>query len=213
MPRTPVKAAAVAALAIGALAGCGSSPVKAGSAAIVGNDRITTASLDRDVRDWRAQFLDNQPANAAMAQSGASSDSVRKALNVRVLLRLADRTADRAGIDVTGGQLAMIRAQFAQRPGGVDAVTLSNGLPTRYTGDIVRYFAITNALATRLLPGGTTGNPQQAQAALRAAQKQIADTAASTRVEINPRYGTFDRATASIGPVTSQLSGTEQGIG
>ncbi|MFC0036729.1 SurA N-terminal domain-containing protein [Actinomadura rayongensis] len=208
-----VKSAGAVVLAAGTLAGCGGSPVQAGSAAIVGDQRITIASLDRDVRDWQRQFRDNEVANALKEQSGGSAgDAVRQALGTLVRLRVADQTARRAGVAVTEGRTDAVIAGFDRQPGGATAITLANGLPARYARDVARFFAIRDLLAARSLPPRVT-SAQQVLQARQQAELEINRVAAGMRIEINPRYGTFDRAQGMIGPVTTRLSGTEKGLG
>ncbi|WP_103562005.1 SurA N-terminal domain-containing protein [Actinomadura rubteroloni] len=208
-----VKSAGAVVLAAGTLAGCGGSPVQAGSAAIVGDQRITIASLDRDVRDWQRQFRDNAVANALKEQSGGSADdAVRQALGTLVRIRVADQTARRAGVAVTEGRTDAVVAGFDRQSGGAAAITLANGLPVRYIRDVARFFAIRDALAARLLPPRVT-SAQQVMDARQRAEGAISAVAAGMTIKINPRYGSFDRAHGMIGPVTTRLSGTERGLG
>ena len=64
-----VKLAAAVLVAAGALAGCSGGSAKAGTAAVVGDDRITVTSLSQTVRDWRRQFKNDPVANRMRAGS------------------------------------------------------------------------------------------------------------------------------------------------
>ena len=110
MPGKSVKAAVAVVLAAGALAGCGGSP-KVGTAALVGDDRITTNELTRTVRDQEAQFKADPVAKNLLGNQQIrvprfvpdDEYGVRGSLMMLINLRVVDEAAKQAGVDVTGG--------------------------------------------------------------------------------------------------------------
>jgi hypothetical protein len=214
-----VKAAA-AVVAAGVLAGCGGGPVRAGAAALVGDDRITVAALDRAVRDWQREFRADAVANQMradprdpdqqVAAETLSESDMRGALDVMVKFRVADEVARRGGIRVSEGQVDQTVAAL-DRQGGARSVTLANGLPARYTRDLARYLTVQDQLATRL--GADPANPQNPrnQQAVRGVVDAFVRTAGGMEIKINPRFGSFDARRIAIQPVRHRLSGTESG--
>jgi hypothetical protein len=217
---TSVKVALAAAVAAGTLAGCGGGPLKVGAAAIVGDDRISTSTLDQTVRDWQKEFRNDDTANqmrsdpsnpTQQAVGDQLSDSdMRDALTVLVNMRVGDEVARRDGITVTGTQVDQVIAAL-DRQGGASSATLASGLPKRYTRDFARFLAVKALLVQKY---GSDGNPQNPQTMI-ARQRADADfvkTADSMKIKVNPRYGSFDHGKVAIDPVKYTLSATESGI-
>ncbi len=213
-----MKAAAAALLVAAALAGCGDTP-KVGTAAVVGGDRITVTSLSRTVRDWRAQFKTdpvanqmranpNDPAEQMGAEAGESD--VRGALTLLLNFRVADRLAREQGVQVSDGQTDQVVGLLNQQ-GGAASITLASGLPRSRTRDLARYLATQRLLMTRLGADGNPQSPQTQQAAQRWSQL-FRGAADGMHIEINPRYGTFDAARGTVGPVAYRLSSPESGV-
>lgn len=218
--RISIKVAVAAAMAAVALTAC--QPVKVGSAAIVGDDRITTAGLEATVRDWDREFKRNDLANQMRQGLGeqpqseqqldiVSQSRVRGALNLLVSFRIADAMAAGQGIAVTEAQIDQAITALGGRQ-RVEAGTLADGLPVRRMRDYMRYIVIQDTLFRR---AGGTADPQApgSQAARQRLQQEFAATARRLGVKINPRYGVFDPARAQIGPVRYCLSRGESGVG
>jgi foldase protein PrsA len=103
---------AAAGLALLLLTACGDDPVRAGSAAVVGDSRITTEELqqivDRGLSDPEAQ-----------QQFGADrADYQRQVLNRMVRALLLEQAADAEGVEVTQGEVDEQIAEFAEQAGG-----------------------------------------------------------------------------------------------
>ncbi|TYB46502.1 hypothetical protein [Actinomadura chibensis] len=213
-----VTAAAAAVLAAGALAGCGSTQ-KAGTAALVGGDRITVTKLDQTVRDWRREFRADPAANDLRsnsanpgAQLGGESDSdLRGALTLLINFRVARKVADKAGVTVTGGEVDAA-VEGLNNKGGAESVTLASGLPRAYTRDLARLVATQFAVMQRF--GASPGNlptPQTQQAGQRW-NELFRSTADGMDIEVSPRYGGYDPGEFAIGPVQYRLSTPDSGI-
>lgn len=213
-----VTAAAAAVLAVGAPAGCGDSQ-KAGTAALVGGDRITTATLDRTVRDWRRQFRADPGANDLRsnsanpgAQLGGDSDSdLRGALTLLINFRVARKMAAESGVTVTGGEVDDA-VENLNHKGGAESITLASGLPRAHTRDLARLVATQLAVMRRF--GAAPGNlpsPATQQAGQRW-NELFRTTADGMDVEVNPRYGGYDPGEFMVGPVKYRLSTPDSGI-
>jgi hypothetical protein len=218
--RTSIKVAVAAALAAGALTAC--QPVKVGSAAIVGDDRITTATLEATVRDWDREFKRNDLANQIRQGMGeqpqseqqldiVSESRVRGALNLLVSFRIADELAKAEGMTVNEAQIDQTISTLGGRQ-RVEAGTLADGLPVSRMRDYMRYIVIQDSLYRRQ---GGTSDPQapQSQLARQYLVQAFARTAQRLDVKINPRYGVFEPSQAQIGPVRYCLSRGESGVG
>ncbi|GLZ10071.1 lipoprotein [Actinomadura sp. NBRC 104425] len=215
-----VGAAALAAVAAGVLAGCGGTPPKAGAAALVGDERITTATLDGAVRDWQAQFRADPVANQMRAYPGdsdqqlaaeaLSESDMRGALNMLVKIRVADEVARRNGLAITEGTVDRTIAAL-DRQGGARSVTLAYGLPARYTRDLARYLTVQDQLAVRL--GADPADPRgpRTTTAMQGVVDRFVRTAADMDIKINPRFGTFDPRQVAIQPMRQRLSATDSG--
>lgn len=210
---------AVAALAA-TTAGCGGGPTKVGSAVVVGDDRITTASLNKTVREWQREFradpvanqMRDQPQSAdqPMGEDGDLSESdMRIALAVLVNFRVGERVARDAGVTVTDGDVDRT-VELLNRAGGAKSNTLANGLPARYSRDLARFLAGRTLVSQKL---GADANPQSpATAQARQMYVQLfASTAKKMKIDVNPRYGTFDPARVTVAPAKYELSATESG--
>ncbi|WP_067455944.1 hypothetical protein [Actinomadura macra] len=214
-----VKVAVAALVAAGALAGCSGGTAKAGTAAVVGDDRITVTSLSQTVRDWREQFKDDPMANRMRAGSvdpaeGMGEDSgesdLRDALTLLVNFHVAAKMAASEGVAVPDGRTDEA-VDLLNQKGGAESITLASGLPRDKTRDLARFLATQRLVMQRL---GADGNPQSLQTAV--AGKRWNDlfrsTADGLHIEVNPRYGTFDPVKGNVGPVLYRLSTPESGI-
>lgn len=218
MPGKSVKAAVAVVLAAGALAGCGGSP-KVGTAALVGDDRITTNELTRTVRDQEAQFKADPVAKNLLGNQQIrvprfvpdDEYGVRGSLMMLINLRVVDEAAKQAGVDVTGGQVdSMVEA--LNRGGGAGSITLLNALPRERTRDFARFLVTQPAVMQRL--GADLENPLS-PATQQAGQRWtelLRHTAEDMDIEVNPRYGTYDPGKVEVGPITYRLSSPDSGI-
>ncbi|TDD84869.1 hypothetical protein E1293_12100 [Actinomadura darangshiensis] len=213
-----MKAAVAVVLAAGALAGCGGSP-KVGTAALVGDDRITVTSLSQTVRDWRTQFradpaaneLRANPANPAPQVAGDSESDLQGALTLLINFKVARKVADRAGIEVTGGEVDGA-VEALDHGGGAASITLASGLPREHARDLARLVATQAAVMQRF---GADPNNRLNPANQRAGEQWnelFRRTADGMHIEVNPRYGHYDPAKFEIAPIAYRLSSPDSGI-
>ncbi|MFI0371439.1 hypothetical protein ACH35V_26540 [Actinomadura sp. 1N219] len=220
MPGNSVKVAAAAGAAViaaGALTGCGGSP-KVGTAALVGDDRITVTTLSQTVRDWREQFradpraneLRADPGNPAPQLAGDSESDLRGALTLMINFRVADEVAERAGVTVTGAQVDGAVVSL-NKQGGAGSITLASGLPRAHSRDLARLLATQLAVMQRY---GADLNDELNPATQLAGQKWnelFRGTADGMDIEVNPRYGSYDPGQFEVGPVRFRLSSPDSG--
>jgi len=217
--RIPVKTALTAGVAAVLLTSC--QPMKMGSAVIIGDERITTASLDRTVRQWNEQFRADPEANMKRSRTSApgqqlpldsvSESEMRLALSHLVRIRISDRVAREQGIDAGNSRVDRLIEQFGgQRE--AESTTLALGLPVGYTRDLFRDLHIQQELLRRYGDDGVQGSERNVQANRRAVALYT-ETARRMNIKINPRYGTFRIDQLAVGPVVHRLSKGETGTG
>ncbi|MFG2005626.1 SurA N-terminal domain-containing protein [Spirillospora sp. NPDC048911] len=216
-----VKATLAGAVLAGALAGCGGDPVKVGAAAVVGDDRITTARLDQAVLDCRRQFKNDQVANQVRAAlesqrqqqptSGEPADcSARSALDTMVNFRVAAAAAETAGVSVTESQVDRTIGLMSQQA-PAESIVVALGMPKEFTRDVARM----NAAQSLILQKLGADASEQSPATLQAQQQAVAlfrQAADKLDIQVNPRFGSFDGNRLTVSPITTRLSATESGV-
>jgi hypothetical protein len=194
--RRLVKASAIV-IGVGlAVAAC--SPVKLGSAAIVGNQRITIATLGTEVTNLN-QAAEQYPAEVNLTQTEATQAT----LTWLIRYQISDELARQAGITVSTAQaeaalaLAYAAAKSAAEQQGLTNVTLtlilaSSGVPPNTSAELGRYEAIANQYLT-IANGGTAPTSQAAQTAAGAKLSQAECQAAKAlNIAVNPQFGQLD---------------------
>ncbi|HEY8482292.1 MAG TPA: hypothetical protein VIL71_20900 [Spirillospora sp.] len=213
-----VKVAVAAVVAAGALAGCGATS-KTGTAALVGDDRITVGELSDTVREWREQFRSDPiagelragPANPAPQLAADSESDLRAALTLLINIRVADEVADREKIEVTGGRVDAALA-FLGRNVPAQSVTLASGLPRERTRDLARLVATQNAVIERFGGDPSDRTKPATQSAGEQWNTLFRRTARSMKIEVNPRYGVYDSDRFRVQPAEHGLSRPDPGI-
>jgi hypothetical protein len=217
--RTPIRAAtavkaAVAAAAVGGvIAGC--APVQMGAAAIVGNDRISTAHLDSEV---------SVLAKAAKPYAGAiqltAAQMPKQVLSWLIRFQVRENLAKSDGLTVTNGQtqqaLADIYAQAAQQAAqaGVSNVSLTelavaNGLPPDLLSQLGRYQAIEIAYVEQRNGGKLPTSTTAVTAATQQFNHAECLTYKAAPVHVNPQYGTMNYSQNSVVTAPNTLSRAE----
>lgn len=220
--RTPIRAAtavkaAVAAAAVGGvIAGC--APVQMGAAAIVGNDRISTAQLDSEV---------SVLAQAAKPYAGAvqltTAQMPKQVLSWLIRFQVRENLATSDGLTVTREQtqqaLADIYAQASQQAAqaGVSNVSLTelavaNGLPPDLLSELGRYQAIEIAYAEQHNGGKVPTNSSAVTAITQQFNHAECLTYKAAPVHVNPQYGTMNYTQNSVVAAPDTLSRTEGAV-
>jgi hypothetical protein len=206
-----VKPAVAAAVGMVALGAC--SPVKVGSAAIVGDQRITVANLDSAVSGWTSAYRSDPVVSTVLPPSSinqVTSSVPRTVLNQLVSFQVADEAAREHGINPTKGALdrftPQIQANLSQESLTMADLPVINLVPPNETPALIRYIYETTALVELLAPNATS--QEEAQIALAAALGQAAH---HLKVSVSPQYGSYDFGTASIAGTRLLLSRPDTG--
>ena len=195
----------VTAAVLAVLAGCGT--IQMGSAAIVGSQGISSATLTSQVNDLTAAY---HRSNGAIRLQFPLSQAPQQVLAWLVRFRIRDEMAARNHITVTRAETeavqAAVSAQARQNQTSTDGLLVANGLPPDLLPQLSRYQAIELALV-RKLNGGQFPTSQAALASLssefNAAQCRAAKSLA---IRINPQFGRLDYGQLSVIPAVSGLS-------
>ena len=176
-----------------AVTGCGR--VEMGAAAIVGNQRITIATLDTEVTNL-SQSAKQYPGVVNLTPTQMTQET----LTWLVRFQINDELARQAGITVTPAQaeaaLAEIyaAAKSSAEAQGLSNVTLdlilaANGIPPNLSAEVGRYQAIQDQFV-RQANGGTLPTTTSAQTATTAKLQHAQCVAAKTlAIQVNPQFG------------------------
>jgi len=171
------------------------SPVKMGSAAIVGNQRITIATLDTEVTNLN-QAVARYKSTVQLSQEQATQQT----LTWLVRFKVNEELARQAGITVSTAQaekaLAEIyaAAKSSAQAQGISNVTLdlilaANGIPPNLADEVGRYQAIDDQFA-RQANGGQEPTSTSAQSATTAKLTKARCLAAKAlKIQVNPQFG------------------------
>ena len=219
MLRRLIKASAIV-IGVGlAVAAC--SPVKMGAAAIVGNERITIATLDTAVTN-----LSQAAAQYPAAVNLNASQRTQATLTWLIRYQITEELARQQGITVSAAQAqealnqAVHNAISAAEQQGLTNATqtlilAASGIPPDTYTELGRYEAISNQYLT-MANGGTL--PASGSAAATAAGNKLnnaeCQAAKTLNIQVNPQFGTLDytdyqvvdapvTVTRAQGPVTA----------
>lgn len=203
--------AALGAVSLGAcavLAAC--SPVKMGSAAVVGNQRISASSLDTQVANLQAA------AKPYGSQVQLPADQMPAAvLSWLIRFEVEDEVAASHGISVTPAQVQQGKADIMSQAGQAAAqngisnpqvVLLSAGISPQMLPAISRYQAQQVAYAKQVNGGKlptTSAENDTVNAALTKAQ---CTAAKSLNIQVSPQFGRLDYEQFAIVPAAETLS-------
>ncbi|MGC0422599.1 SurA N-terminal domain-containing protein [Embleya sp. AB8] len=169
-----------------ALSGCSES--KAGAAAMVGGDRIEISTLNAKVAKLEQAFT---AQHLPLAGSGAQLEANQAELVQLIQRRVVDEAARRNHISVTATQVLQARRTLEGRFGSPQALQnrlLQTGVLPGEVDDFVRTEALKPEIAKAR---GIDLGSADAQARL---NQYLGDVASSMKIQVNPRYGTWDSA-------------------
>jgi hypothetical protein len=196
----------VSAVVLGAglvLTACGG-PVKLGSAAIVGNERITIATLDTEVTNL-SQTVKLYPGTVQLSQE----QQTQQTLTWLIRFEINDELARQAGITVSTAQAQKALDEIysaakanAQAQGishvTLDLILVANGIPPNRADEVGRYQAIDNKFAEQV-NGGQEPTSTSAQSATTAKLNMARCRAAKVlSVQVNPQFGRFDYSQIAV---------------
>jgi hypothetical protein len=169
---------ALAALLAGfALTGCADS--KSGAAAVVGGDRIEISSLNASVE----QVADAREKFGIQQVSGVEDSRAQLARMIEE--RVTAVAAKRAGITVTGTDIADRKRFLAEQNPGVSLVDMAarEGIPA----DEIDRILTTGLQQNKLVLAQSAKEGKQPSAEM--LDRILSETAASLKITVNPRYG------------------------
>jgi peptidyl-prolyl cis-trans isomerase SurA len=171
------------------LSGCGQT--LAGSAAVVGETRLTDSELSQTVSALSTAL--GIPESAQVSQA---------VLSRWMIAQLVDQLADQKGIEVTKGEVDAAIASEAENAGGREAFeqgalqagVLPDGIP-----DAVR----TSLLIDKMVKFTVTGDDPTGQAGLITQVQQLSE---DLDPQVSPRFGTWDAQQLTVGALPDDLS-------
>ena len=188
------------AIGVGLMAtGCAVTPLKMGSAAVVGDQRISVATLGSEVTNLN-QAASRYPGLISLSQV----QETQATLTWLIRYQINDELARQAGISVTTAQAsAALASAYSSAKSSAEQQGLTNvtptlilagsGVPPDTSAQLGRYEAIANQYLT-MANGGTT--PAAGSTAETAAQAQLASAechaAKALSIAVNPQYGQLD---------------------
>jgi peptidyl-prolyl cis-trans isomerase SurA len=197
--------AALGAAGLGAcavLAAC--SPVQAGSAAIVGNQRITVSSLDAQVSNWAAAA---KPYGSAVQLPAAQAPAA--VLSWMIRFAVMDEVAASNGISVTQAQsqaaLSSLSAVASQHGfNSASQLLVANGVSPQMFPQVGQWEAQQTAYGLKTSGGKEPTSTAEQNAFTTAVNKAQCTAAKSLSIQVSPQFGRFDYATATFGVVPAE---------
>jgi SurA N-terminal domain len=180
------------------VAGCSVGPVKLGSAAVVGDQRITIATLDTEVANL-SQAVEQYPSTVMLSQAQQTQET----LTWLVRFQINEELARQAGLTVSNAQaeaaLAEIyaAAKSEAEAQGISNVSLNlimaaNGIPPNLAPELGRYQAINDEFVKQA-NGGTVPTTTSEQSVTTAKLQHAQCVAAKNlNIQINPQFGRLD---------------------
>lgn len=194
-PRTRRSALVLAVIVVGGVLLVGCSAPQAGSAATLGETRITESALTQEVQAVLA--AKQQPVDSGTAEL------MDKTLSRMVTAELVNQLAVKNGIVVTQGDIDQQLSSYDSQVGGRDAVIqvfAEQDVAESQIEGIVRMNLQAQALGLKLDPHGSADTQGQA---VFDAVGQLSD---ELDVQTSPRYGTWEVASLSVTPPLDDLS-------
>jgi hypothetical protein len=192
------------------LTACG--PVQMGAAAIVGGQRITTASLATQVSDLSRAI---QALGSRAPLAFPASQKPQQVLSWLVRFMVRDELGRQQGIRVSPGEaqraLRAIAAQAAQSGSGLVRLAVANGLPPDMIPALGRYQAIATELVNRLDGGHAPTSAAAQQAINQQFQHAQCLAAKNLDIKINPQFGVVNYAVLDVVPAPATLSAPQPG--
>jgi hypothetical protein len=171
------------------------SPVKMGAAAIVGNHRITIATLDTEVTNL-SRTAKLYPGTVQLSAATQTQDT----LSWLVRFQINEQLARSQGISISTAQAQTALAQIyaasksQAESDGLSNVTLNlilaaNGIPPNLAAEVGRYQAIETQFVEQV-NGGKIPTAAAAQTATTAKLERAQCVAAKAlQIQINPQFG------------------------
>jgi hypothetical protein len=172
------------------LAAC--SPVQAGAAAVVGDQRITVSSLDTQVSNLQEAA---KPYGSSLPITAAQMPS--EVLSWLIRFEIMDEVAAAHGINVTDAQaeagLNSLNAVATQNGFTSTAELLvANGVPPQMFGQVGRWEAQQEAFALKQNGGKEPTTTAEQNAFTTALTKAQCEASKSLNIKVSPQFGRLD---------------------
>jgi hypothetical protein len=214
--RRLIKASVVVAGVGLVVTGCAVTPVKLGSAAIVGNQRISIATLDGEVANL-SQAAKQYPGVVTLT----ATEQTQATLTWLIRYQVSEELASQQGITISPAQAsaalrsAYDNAKVAAQEQGVTHVTVAlilaaSGIPPDTSAELGRYEAIADQYLKNVSGGKT---PATGSAAATAAGSKLTKAeclaAKALDIQVNPQYGQLDFSQLQVVPAPPAMSRTQ----
>jgi len=171
------------------LSGCGQT--LAGSAAVVGEERLTDAQLSQTVSTLAQELGIENSAQVSQA-----------VLSRWMVSQLVDQLAEDKGVTISKGEVDAAIAQESESAGGQEAFeqgALQAGVLPADIADAVR----TSLLIEKMAQFTITGDDPSGQTGL---ITQVQQLSAELDPQVSPRFGTWDEEQLAVGALPDDLS-------
>jgi SurA-like protein len=200
--RVAVFAAGLGACAL--LAAC--SPVQAGSAAIVGDQRITVSALDTRVSNLQEAV---KPYGSSLPITTAQMPT--EVLSWMIRFAVADEVAAANGINVSESEaqagLNALNAVAAQNGfKSTSQLLIANGVPPQMFDQVGRWEAQQDAFAKKQNGGKEPTTTAEQNAFTTAYTKAQCEAAKSLNIKVSPQFGRLDYTQLSVVAAPDTLS-------
>jgi hypothetical protein len=195
-----------------ALVATGCSPVKLGAAAVVGDQRITVATLDNEVTNL-SRNAKLYPGTVQLTQAQETQET----LTWLVRFKINDALARQAGITVSTTQAdnalneifnqaaASAKAQGITNV-SIDLILTANGIPANLRAEVGRYQAIDDQFLLQANGGKAPTTQAEDTAVNDKLSKARCVAAKQLKIQVNPQYGRLDYTQYSIVASSSKVT-------
>ena len=186
------------------------SPVQAGSAAVVGNQRITSSSLDQQVSNLQGAIKSYHGQ-----VSLTSAEQPRAVLTWLIRFSIMDQVAADANISVTQAQsqagLSEIQSEAASSASqegysSATALFLSNGISPQMLPQLGTWVAQESAYQIKANNGKQISSQAESNTVTAKYNKAECQAAKSLNIQVSPQFGRLDYSQYSVVPAASTLS-------
>ncbi len=184
--------------------------MQAGSAAIVGSQRITSSSLDQQVSNLQAAA---KPFGSQITLTSAQQP--RAVLTWLIRFSIMDQLAADNGISVTSAQsqtgLAEIQSEAASSASqegfsSATALFLGNGISPQMLPDLGTWVAQETAYQIKANGGKQATSQAESNAVTAKYNKAECQAAKSLNIQVSPQFGRLDYSTYTVVPAKNTLS-------
>ena len=186
------------------LAAC--SPVQVGSAAIVGDQRITVSSLDTQVSNLKTAA---KPYGSTMQLTTANYPAA--VLSWLIRFEVMDQVAASNGITVTDAQsqagLSSLSSLASQNGfSSTSQLLIENGVPPQLFPQVGRWDAQESAYGLKVNGGKEPSSTTEQNTVNTAVTKAQCTAAKTLNIQVSPQFGRLDYTSFSVVPAADTLS-------